>query len=46
MYRSDVEPLPHWLNNMLYEIFAAERTILPHFCFPAGASILLVARNR
>jgi 2-polyprenyl-3-methyl-5-hydroxy-6-metoxy-1,4-benzoquinol methylase len=44
MYRSDVEPLPEWLNNILYRIFASERRILPRCRFPAGASILLVAR--
>jgi SAM-dependent methyltransferase len=44
MYKTDVEHLPDWLNNALYEIFAAERNILPSLRFPAGASILLVAR--
>jgi 2-polyprenyl-3-methyl-5-hydroxy-6-metoxy-1,4-benzoquinol methylase len=29
MYRSDVEPLPDWQNNILYRIFASERNILP-----------------
>jgi SAM-dependent methyltransferase len=43
MYRSDIEPLPDWLNNVLYRIFAIERHLLPRFHFPAGASILLVA---
>ena len=45
MYKTDVEPLPNWLDNILYVIFANERAILPHFRFPAGASILLVART-
>lgn len=44
MYRSDVEPLPEWQNNILYRIFASERKILPRVWFPAGASILLVGR--
>jgi 2-polyprenyl-3-methyl-5-hydroxy-6-metoxy-1,4-benzoquinol methylase len=44
MYRSDVQPLPDWQNNILYRIFASERNILPRCRFPAGASILLVAR--
>ena len=45
MYKTDVEPLPNWLDNILYRIFANERAILPRFRFPAGASILLVART-
>ena len=44
MYKSDVEPLPEWQNDILYHIFAIERNILPRYRFPAGASILLVAR--
>lgn len=44
MYKSDVERLPEWQNNILYRIFAIERNILPRFRFPAGASILLVGR--
>ena len=44
MYRSDVEPLLEWQNNILYRIFASERNILRRVRFPAGASILLVAR--
>jgi len=43
MYRSDVEPLPDWQNNILYRICASERNILPRCRFPAGASILIVA---
>jgi len=43
MYKSDVEPLPEWQNDILYRIFAIERSILPRCRFPAGASILLVA---
>lgn len=45
MYKSDVEPLPQWQNAIFYHIFAIERNILPRFRFPAGASILLVARG-
>ena len=44
MYASDVQRLPDWQNDILYKIFATERTILPRVRFPAGASVLLVAR--
>jgi 2-polyprenyl-3-methyl-5-hydroxy-6-metoxy-1,4-benzoquinol methylase len=44
MYTSDIQPLPPWQNKTLYQVFAAEQYLLPHFRFPAGASILLVAR--
>lgn len=44
IYTSDIQPLPPWQNKTLYQVFAAEQYVLPHFRFPAGASILLVAR--
>lgn len=43
MYRSNVEPLPHGLNEMLYRIFRLERSALRRVRFPFGTSILLVA---
>ncbi|HEY2588474.1 MAG TPA: class I SAM-dependent methyltransferase [Tepidisphaeraceae bacterium] len=43
MYRSNVEPLPHWLNERLYRIFRLERSALRHVRFPFGTSVLLVA---
>jgi 2-polyprenyl-3-methyl-5-hydroxy-6-metoxy-1,4-benzoquinol methylase len=46
MYRTDVQPLPHWLNETLYRIFASERPILRRLALPAGASILLVAQRQ
>ena len=45
MYISDIQPLPQWQNNILYTIFAVERYILPHCDFPAGASLLIIARK-
>jgi len=45
MYVSDIQPLPQWQNNILYTIFAVERYILPHCDFPAGASLLIIARK-
>jgi 2-polyprenyl-3-methyl-5-hydroxy-6-metoxy-1,4-benzoquinol methylase len=44
LYISDVQRLPEWQNEFLYKIFAAERLVLPRMHFPAGASVLLVAR--
>jgi 2-polyprenyl-3-methyl-5-hydroxy-6-metoxy-1,4-benzoquinol methylase len=44
MYRSNVERLPHWLNELLYSVFALERSALENITFPVGTSILLVAR--
>ena len=46
MYRSDIHPLPDWLNGLLYKIFRSERLILRILTFPFGASILIVARAR
>lgn len=45
MYLSDVQALPAWQNDLLYEVFALERHILPRLRLPVGASILLVART-
>jgi SAM-dependent methyltransferase len=44
MYRSNISPLPRWQNELLYKVFAWERSILGEIRFPFGTSILLVAR--
>jgi SAM-dependent methyltransferase len=44
MYRSNVQPLPGWLNELFYRLFAAERTALRWLRFPFGVSLLVVAR--
>jgi len=43
MFRSDIGPLPGWLNRFLYWVFSSERLWLRHLGFPFGASLLLVA---
>ncbi len=44
MYRSNVQPLPAWLNATLYRLFAVERIALRGLRFPFGLSIIVVAR--
>ena len=44
MYRSNVHPLPGWLNSLLYHLFAAERYLLPRFGLPFGVSLMAVSR--
>jgi SAM-dependent methyltransferase len=43
-YRSNVQPLPGWLNEAFYKVFALERGVLKRWRFPFGLSILVVAR--
>ncbi len=45
MYRSDVAPLRKWQNEILYKLFALEAYLLRWIRFPAGASLLAVARS-
>jgi SAM-dependent methyltransferase len=45
MYRSNVEPLPGWLNSFAYHIFALERPILGLLALPIGLSIVVVAAD-
>jgi SAM-dependent methyltransferase len=44
LYRSNVQPLPSWINTILYKLFAMERSALKRLRFPFGGSILAVAR--
>jgi SAM-dependent methyltransferase len=44
MYRSNVRPLRKWQNDVLYRLFVSERHLLRWLSFPAGASLLAVAR--
>jgi SAM-dependent methyltransferase len=41
--RSDLRPLPTWINEPLRRIFSLEESILRHTTLPFGASILMVA---
>lgn len=44
MYESDIEPLPDWLNRVLYILFRSEAAILRRFKMPFGASIIAIAK--
>jgi SAM-dependent methyltransferase len=44
MYRSDVVPLPEWVNGILTKLFAFERHLLRWMSLPVGASLLAVAQ--
>jgi SAM-dependent methyltransferase len=46
LLRSDLKPLPGWLNQTLYRIFSSERVWLRRMGFPFGASLLLTASKR
>jgi 2-polyprenyl-3-methyl-5-hydroxy-6-metoxy-1,4-benzoquinol methylase len=45
MYRSNVQPLPRWLDDTLGRIFSMERPALRYLRFPIGTSIIAVARR-
>lgn len=45
MYRSNVAPLPRWQNELLYKTFRFEGRMLRWISFPAGASLIAVART-
>ncbi len=45
MYRSNVAPLPRWQNEILYRAFRFEGSLLRWISFPAGASLMAVART-
>ena len=45
MYRSNVAPLPPWQNELLYRAFRFEGSLLRWISFPAGASLIAVART-
>jgi SAM-dependent methyltransferase len=44
MYRSNVELLPPWRNNLLRSVFEKERGLLRRVRLPFGLSIIFVAR--
>jgi 2-polyprenyl-3-methyl-5-hydroxy-6-metoxy-1,4-benzoquinol methylase len=46
MYQSNVEPLPCWLNSLLYQVFRLEGPLLRFLRFPLGGSIVAVAQLR
>ncbi len=46
LFRSDIKPLPGWLNQSLYRVFSSERWWLRHLGFPFGASLLLTATKQ
>lgn len=43
--RSDVTPLPAWLNNLLFSVLALETRFLRRFSLPFGLSLFAVARK-
>ena len=45
MYRSNVQPLPGWLDGTLGHAFALERLWLRRLRFPFGMSLIAVARR-
>lgn len=45
MYRSNVAALPRWQNEVLYRAFRFEGNLLRWISFPAGASLIAVART-
>jgi SAM-dependent methyltransferase len=46
MYQPDVTDVSPLSNGLFYRIFASEKHLLRHLVFPAGASIVAVARNQ
>jgi SAM-dependent methyltransferase len=46
LYRSNLEPLPRWLNELLTGIFCLEASVLTRINVPFGSSIFCVARRR
>src|SRR5262249_45660420 len=46
MYRSNLERLPRWQNEVLRAIFSAERGLLRWSRLPFGLSLIFVARPR
>jgi|SRR5215208_1173521 len=44
MYRTNISPLPRWMNEMLYKLFVVERYFLRWLRFPLGASLIVVAK--
>lgn len=46
MYRSNVQPLPNWENEILYKLFSMEKRMLNWIRFPFGVSIIVVAECR
>jgi SAM-dependent methyltransferase len=45
MYRSNVRPLPLWLDETLGRIFSVERLVLRYLRFPIGTSLIAIARR-
>jgi SAM-dependent methyltransferase len=45
MYRSNVQPLPSWLDAALGRVFSLERRALRYLRFPIGTSQIAVARR-
>ena len=45
MYRSNLAPMGRWQNELLYKIFRSEGRLLRRISFPAGASLIAVART-
>jgi SAM-dependent methyltransferase len=45
MYRSNVKPLPGWLDDALGRIFSMERSTLRYVQFPIGTSLIAIARR-
>jgi SAM-dependent methyltransferase len=45
MYRSNVRPLPAWIDATLGRIFSMERSGLRHLRFPIGTSLIAIARR-
>ena len=43
--RSDLEPLPRWLNETCYAIARAEQLVARYVDMPAGSTILAVGRK-
>lgn len=46
MYRSNVRPLPGWIDAVLVAVFSSERELLRKVRLPVGLSIVCVARPR
>lgn len=42
---SDVFPVPHALNEILYRIFSWERMLIPHIRLPFGISLICIVRK-
>ena len=45
LYKSNLSPLPGWLNSLLGRIFTLEAALLERFTAPAGSSLFCVAQR-